>query len=123
VRVAMVLEDPEEPVEPDVDARRLDHRLIERLESHSSRLELGLDVAVGEQHGPNSIGAHPPHPEADRRASSLGYYLVRFAAGRPLADVVQWQNMSFPSSECGFDSRHPLWFACRGFTVRIGSNS
>ena len=26
----------------------------------------------------------------------------------PLADVVQWQNMSFPSSECGFDSRHPL---------------
>ncbi len=33
---------------------------------------------------------------------------VRRRPARVRADVVQWQNMSFPSSQCGFDSRHPL---------------
>src|ERR1041384_8146618 len=39
VRLAMVLEDSDQPVEPQVDARRLDHRRIERLEHHTALVE------------------------------------------------------------------------------------
>ena len=50
VRVAVVLERAEEPVEPDVDARRLDHRGLEGLEGDPAGVELGQDVAVAQQH-------------------------------------------------------------------------
>ncbi len=53
VRVAVVLEDPEVAVEPEVDARGLDHRLVVGLHGDPLRLDLGQDVAVGEQHADN----------------------------------------------------------------------
>ena len=44
--VLVVLEDAEEAVEPDVDARRLHHLALERFESDPSGVDLGDDVAV-----------------------------------------------------------------------------
>ena len=52
VRVLVVLEHPEPAVEPNVDAGRLDHRLGVGLDTHTARGDLGLQVTVGEQHGP-----------------------------------------------------------------------
>ena len=46
VRVLVVVEDPEELVEPHVDARRLDHAGVEGIEADASGLDLGQDVAV-----------------------------------------------------------------------------
>ena len=46
VGIAVVLEHPEEPVEPHVDARRLDHRRVERVDPHPSGVDLGPDVLV-----------------------------------------------------------------------------
>src|SRR3954464_8380216 len=51
VRVQMVVEDPEEAVEPDVDAGRLHQRGIERLQLKLTGLELVDEVAVGKKHG------------------------------------------------------------------------
>ena len=70
VRVPVVLEDPEEPVEADVDAGRLDHRRVVRVEADPAGVDLGPDVAVGEQHGrayrsPQS--ALPGEPSRPRR--------------------------------------------------------
>jgi hypothetical protein len=42
----MVLEDPEEPVQSDVDRGGLHHRGIEWLEADPARIDLGQDVAV-----------------------------------------------------------------------------
>ena len=50
-RVLVVVEQPEVPVEPHVDARRLEHGGLVGVEGHAARLELGPDVTVGEQHG------------------------------------------------------------------------
>ena len=46
----MVLEDPEEAVEPDVDRRRLQHRGVPGLHHDPAGVDLGQDVAVAEQH-------------------------------------------------------------------------
>ena len=46
VRVAVVLEDPEEPVEPHVDRRGLQHRRIPGLHGDPAGVDLGQDVAV-----------------------------------------------------------------------------
>ncbi|GAA2776363.1 hypothetical protein GCM10020219_053980 [Nonomuraea dietziae] len=51
VRVAVVLEHPEEAVEPHVDAGRLDHCLVERVETDPAGLDFGEDVSVRKQHG------------------------------------------------------------------------
>ena len=53
VRVLVVVEDPEELVEPHVDAGRLDHRGVEGVEPDAPGVDLGQDVAVGEKHGSN----------------------------------------------------------------------
>ena len=53
VRVAVVLEDPEVLINPDVDAGRLDHDRVVGIEDDAARRELGPDVAVGEQHAGN----------------------------------------------------------------------
>ena len=50
VRVPVVLEDTEEAVEPDVDARGLHHVRFEGLEADPLGVDLGEDVAVGEKH-------------------------------------------------------------------------
>jgi hypothetical protein len=51
VGVLVVVEEPEELVEPDVDARRLDHLRVPRVEHDPLGGDLGPDVLVGEQHG------------------------------------------------------------------------
>jgi hypothetical protein len=50
VRVQVVVEHSEEPVQPHVDAGRLHERRLERLQGEVARLDLGNEVAVGEQH-------------------------------------------------------------------------
>ena len=51
VRVAVILEDAEEAVQAHVDAGGLDHRRVVGVEPHPSGVELGPQVAIGEQHG------------------------------------------------------------------------
>src|SRR3954451_3971918 len=67
VRVAVVLEDAEEPVEPHVDTGGLDHRVVERLEGHPLGVDLGQDVAVGEQHTRNLPATRGPAARPHRR--------------------------------------------------------
>ena len=45
VRVAVVLEDPEEPVQPDVDRRRLHHRRVERARGRSDRASISARMS------------------------------------------------------------------------------
>jgi hypothetical protein len=52
VGVAVVGEDPEEAVEPHVDAARLDHRLVVGRQRHPAGRQARLEVTVREQHGP-----------------------------------------------------------------------
>jgi hypothetical protein len=53
VRVAVVLEDAEVPVQPDVDAGRLDQLGLVRVELDPPGLDLGPDVTIGEEHAGN----------------------------------------------------------------------
>ena len=53
VRVPVVLEHTEEPVQADIDARGLDELGRVRVQLHPARLDLRFDVAVGEQHSGN----------------------------------------------------------------------
>jgi len=50
-RILVVVEQPEEAVEAHVDARWLDHFGVVRIQSDPPVAQLGLDVAIGEQHG------------------------------------------------------------------------
>jgi hypothetical protein len=50
VGVAGVVEDPEQGVEADVDARRLHQAVFERIDAQPSGIDLGSDITVGEQH-------------------------------------------------------------------------
>lgn len=62
VGVLVVVEQPEEAVDAHVDARGLQHPGVVRIEGHSSGVELGGDVTVGEEHGrslPALGGARP----------------------------------------------------------------
>ncbi|GAA4692020.1 hypothetical protein GCM10023198_08700 [Promicromonospora umidemergens] len=52
----MVVEEPEVPVETHVDARRLEHRRFVRVEDDAVSLELGTDIAVGEEHPDTVLG-------------------------------------------------------------------
>ena len=71
VRVAVILEDPEVPVQPDIDAGRLDEFGIVRVELDPSGLDLGLDVTIGEEHPGNlpgpvrCLGEHSPVPHGE----------------------------------------------------------
>jgi hypothetical protein len=47
----MVLKDPEVSIKTDINARRLDQISRVRFQSDAAGIDLGLDVAVGEQHG------------------------------------------------------------------------
>jgi hypothetical protein len=57
VGVLVVVEQPKEPVDPHVDARGLQHAGVVGVEGHSSGVELGGDVTVGEEHGRSLPGA------------------------------------------------------------------
>jgi hypothetical protein len=50
VGVQVVVEHPEPAVQPHVDARRLHQRRLERVQLQLTLLDLGDEVAVGEQH-------------------------------------------------------------------------
>ncbi len=66
VRVLVVLEDAEVAVQAYVDAGRLDHRSVERVQLDPLGVELGQDVAVGEQHA--GTVAQPSLQRAGRTA-------------------------------------------------------
>ena len=55
IGVPRVPEDPEEPVDPDVDARRLDQLLVEGVDSDPPLGEQSADRTVGENHRGQSI--------------------------------------------------------------------
>ena len=81
VGVLVVVEQPEVLVEPHVDARRLEHRRLPRVQDHPAALDLGADVAVGEQHGHEGSGGgfSPRSGPGDR----LGMLLVALPEGAP----------------------------------------
>jgi hypothetical protein len=54
VRVPGVVEDPEEPIQTDVDARGLHERLVVGLDAQPPLGDRSRDVAVREQHGAES---------------------------------------------------------------------
>ena len=56
-RVLVVVEQPEVAIEPHIDARRLHHLGFPRLEPDAARVDLGPDVAVGEQHAASLASA------------------------------------------------------------------
>src|SRR5580692_1775577 len=56
VWIAVVLEDSEVPVQPDVDAGRLDQLRLVRVELDPAGLDLGLDITIGEEHPGNLPG-------------------------------------------------------------------
>ena len=58
VGVEVVVEDPEQPVQSHVDAGRLNQGGLERLQAQRAGLDLGDQVAVGEQHR-TTIAAPP----------------------------------------------------------------
>ncbi|GBD46143.1 hypothetical protein HRbin41_00964 [bacterium HR41] len=57
VGVAGVVEDAEATIDANVDARRLDHRLVERFDHYPSRRDLGANRAVAEDHRRECTGA------------------------------------------------------------------
>ena len=63
-RIAVVVEDAEEPVDADVDARRLEKRLVVRVD---------LDPPLGEQAGDRRVGEHhsgDSYPDSPSGAAS-----------------------------------------------------
>ena len=60
VRVLVVVEDPEELVEPNVDAGRLDHVARQRIEFDAPAVQFGQDVAIGEKHRENLVESVEP---------------------------------------------------------------
>jgi hypothetical protein len=54
--VAGVVEDPEEAIDADVDARRLQQRLVIRIDDDPVFLEQPGDRPVGENHAADSMG-------------------------------------------------------------------
>ena len=46
VRVAVVLEDPEPAIKAHVDARGLDHRLVEGFDAHAPGIHFSDEIAV-----------------------------------------------------------------------------
>src|SRR5882757_9810536 len=69
VRVAVVLEHPEEPVQAHINARRLHHRRLIRVHAHAPVVDLGPDVLVREKHPPR-LSRFPPwlRPRPDARS-------------------------------------------------------
>jgi hypothetical protein len=65
VGVAGVVEDPEQAVETNVHAGRLDQSVVERVDSQAAGGNLGSEVAIGEQHA-TSVAAC----DADERRDS-----------------------------------------------------
>src|SRR5689334_14261045 len=60
-RVAVVVEDPEEVVDADVDARRLQERVVVRVDLDAALREEAGDRRIGEDHGA-SLRATIPGP-------------------------------------------------------------
>ena len=58
-RVAVVVEDAEEAVDADVDARRLEQGIVVRIDLDAAFLQAARDRAVGEDHGADSTADRP----------------------------------------------------------------
>src|SRR5580658_2772625 len=102
VRVAVVLEDPEVPVQPDIDAGGLDQVGLIRVELDPAGLDLGLDVTIGEEHPGNLPG--PVRCLGEHSADSSGRRPRRDSAGaRGCSSMVERQlpklivRVRFPS--------------------------
>ena len=74
VGVLVVVEQPEVLVEPHVDARRLEHRRLPRVQDDPAALDLGADVAVGEQHGHEGSRSAAGRPSAHGRRVGLDFH-------------------------------------------------
>ena len=86
VRVAMVLEDAEVAVQPDVDAGRLDQFGFVRVELDPPGLDLGLDVTIGEER-PGNLPV-PVRCLGEHSTGSFGSERNETVSVR--AGVVQW---------------------------------
>ena len=65
--VAGFVENPEEAINADIDAGWLHQRSVERVEAQRSGLDLGQQVAVGQQHWQSVVAC----PEATGRVSTV----------------------------------------------------
>ena len=90
VRIAVILEDPEVPVHPHVDAGGLDQLRAVRVELHAPGLDLFPDVAIGEQHARNLSG--PVRCLGEHRFGCQPQGLTRPASG--LRGCSQWNGAS-----------------------------
>ena len=112
VGVAGVVEDPEQVVEPDVDARRLDQAVVEGVDTQPSGGDFGADVAIGEQH-PTSVAvgvlAFVVTPAAGRCSSMAEHQLpklntrVRFPSSAPhtsRSETVVSRSIEFWEAVC-----------------------
>ena len=73
-RIAVIVEEAEESVEADVDARRLNETAVEGIELDPPGVEAGADIAVTEEHG-----AIVPHP-CPRRGADVAHIAGLVAA-------------------------------------------
>src|SRR5258708_14645297 len=60
VGVVARTEHPEHAIETDVEARRLDARRVEGIDPDAAAVDLGADVAVGEDHQSPRVRARSP---------------------------------------------------------------
>ena len=65
VGVAGVVEDPEQAVEANVDAGRLDQGVVERVDAQPAGGDFGSEVAIGEQHATSVAGLRDPDERRD----------------------------------------------------------
>ena len=96
-RVAVVLEHPEEPVQPDVDAGGLHHRGGVRLQADAASLDLGFDVTVGQQHDPDPSGH-------DRRFVGVSDAQARTSLRSPRS---WYDSVSLPRRPCDARTQPP----------------
>ena len=90
VGVLGVVEHPEEAVQANVDAGRLHQGVVERVDAQPAGGDFGPEVAIGEQHA-TSVSAWL------RLAMLMNAVTPDASLPKHRADVVQWQNISFPS--------------------------
>ena len=84
-RVLVVVEQPEEPVQPHVHAGGLDHHRVPGVEHDPAGVDLGADVAVGEQHAATVVGAR--QPRVSGRVRRWGMLSTR--PGRPRVEPLR----------------------------------
>ncbi len=100
VRVLVVLEHPEVPVQPHIDTGRLNHARLIRVDLHPPRLELGPDVAIGEQH-PETLSHPTPAP-------TIRYSIHSMGGPQPPSGCSSMVELQLPKLTARVRFRHPL---------------